>query len=125
MRCCAQGPDWHPPQMAASALVQPHCHQHAVLRYTEERHLLDDAGVRRTFSTPDVAGWPATSVSRRATTTCPSHVPKTNCFRPSATPIPDKLILADGFSCRTQIRQLAPGRRPVHIAQLLAATHQR
>jgi hypothetical protein len=30
-------------------------------------------------------------------------------------------ILADGFSCRTQIEQLGPdGRRAVHLAELLA-----
>jgi hypothetical protein len=34
---------------------------------------------------------------------------------------PDALLLADGFSCRTQIRELAPDHQPIHIAQLLAA----
>ena len=34
---------------------------------------------------------------------------------------PDTLVLADGFSCRTQIRQLAADREPRHIAQVLAA----
>jgi hypothetical protein len=34
----------------------------------------------------------------------------------------DALVLADGFSCRTQIRGLAPGRRPMHVAQVLAQT---
>lgn len=33
---------------------------------------------------------------------------------------PDALVLADGFSCRTQIRELATDRRPMHIAQVLA-----
>jgi hypothetical protein len=32
----------------------------------------------------------------------------------------DTLVLADGFSCRTQIEQAGTGRTPVHLAQVLA-----
>jgi Fe-S oxidoreductase len=32
----------------------------------------------------------------------------------------DALVLADGFSCRTQIRALATDRRPMHAAEVLA-----
>jgi hypothetical protein len=35
----------------------------------------------------------------------------------------DTLVVADGFSCRTQVEQsgvLAGGQRPVHLAQILA-----
>ena len=34
---------------------------------------------------------------------------------------PDTLVLADGFSCRTQIEQGGTGRTPVHLAEILAA----
>jgi Fe-S oxidoreductase len=33
---------------------------------------------------------------------------------------PDTLIVADGFSCRTQIEQ-GTGRRAVHLAEVIAA----
>ena len=33
----------------------------------------------------------------------------------------DTLVLADGFSCRTQIEQAGTGRTPVHLAEILAA----
>jgi hypothetical protein len=36
---------------------------------------------------------------------------------------PDTLVLADGFSCRTQI-QHGTGRRPLHLAELLALARQ-
>ncbi len=29
------------------------------------------------------------------------------------------IIIADGFSCRAQIRHLCPGRSPMHLAQVL------
>jgi Fe-S oxidoreductase len=34
---------------------------------------------------------------------------------------PGALVLADGFSCRTQIRELATDRKPMHVAQVIAA----
>ena len=34
---------------------------------------------------------------------------------------PDTLVLADGFSCRTQIEQAGTGRTPAHLAEVLAA----
>ena len=33
---------------------------------------------------------------------------------------PDTIIIADGFSCRSQIRHFCPDRKPLHIAQVLA-----
>jgi FAD/FMN-containing dehydrogenase/Fe-S oxidoreductase len=32
---------------------------------------------------------------------------------------PETLVVADGFACREQIRHFCPGRRPLHLAQLL------
>jgi Fe-S oxidoreductase len=34
---------------------------------------------------------------------------------------PGALVLAGGFSCRTQIRELATDRKPMHVAQVIAA----
>ncbi|HTW88562.1 MAG TPA: FAD-linked oxidase C-terminal domain-containing protein [Candidatus Binataceae bacterium] len=31
----------------------------------------------------------------------------------------DTIVIADGFACRTQIRQFCPGRNPLHLAQVL------
>ena len=75
-----------------------------------------------TCSTRAAAGSPATSASRlghydvsrglrRAGTGCPP------CAPPATT---DTLVLADGFSCRTQIEQGGTARTPVHLAELLA-----
>jgi Fe-S oxidoreductase len=33
----------------------------------------------------------------------------------------EALVLADGFSCRTQIQQAGTGQTPVHLAEVLAA----
>ena len=33
---------------------------------------------------------------------------------------PETVLVASGFSCRSQIEQLGPGRRALHLAELLA-----
>jgi hypothetical protein len=35
------------------------------------------------------------------------------------------IVISDGFSCRTQIRQFCPGRRPMHLAQVLQLAAQK
>ena len=42
-----RAPDWRPPKRGGRAVVQPHCHQHAVLHYAREKELLDDGRDRR------------------------------------------------------------------------------
>jgi Fe-S oxidoreductase len=32
---------------------------------------------------------------------------------------PETIIVADGFSCRSQIRHFCPGRHPMHLAEVL------
>ena len=43
----------------------------------------------------------------------------THCWRRGDRAPADALVLADGFSCREQIRQLS-GRRALHLAEALA-----
>jgi hypothetical protein len=43
-----KSPESQPPPLLADALVQPRCHQHAILRYTHEWQLLDYAGISAT-----------------------------------------------------------------------------
>jgi hypothetical protein len=38
---------------------------------------------------------------------------------PAMRAAPEALILTDGFSCHMQVRQLDPGRRSSHLAELL------
>jgi hypothetical protein len=36
----------------------------------------------------------------------------------------ETLMISDGFSCRAQIRQFCPDRRPMHLAQVLNLIEQ-
>jgi Fe-S oxidoreductase len=113
--------DWRPPHLDVEAMVQPHCHQHAVLHYTQERQLLDDAGVAVDVLDAGCCGLAGNFGFERG-----HHDVSVACAEDKLLPAlraadPATMVLADGFSCRTQIRQLCADRAPIHTVQLLAA----
>ncbi|MFZ1175460.1 MAG: FAD-binding and (Fe-S)-binding domain-containing protein [Mycobacterium sp.] len=115
-----KAPDWEPPQITAHAMVQQHCHQHAVLGYTHERRLLTDAGVDTDVLDAGCCGLAGNFGFEKG-----HYDVSVACAEDKLMPAlrdadPDTLVLADGFSCRTQIRDLAADRRPMHVAQVLA-----
>lgn len=115
----AATPGWDPPLVAADAVAQPHCHQHAVLGYDTDRDLLTAAGVRlrAVGGCCGLAGdFGFTAGHLDVSLACAEHelLPALRAAGP------DTLVLADGFSCRTQIEHAA-GRRALHLAELLAA----
>ena len=65
---------------------------------------------RRSPGSAAAAAWPATSAWRRGTTRSRSRWPRPTCCLPCE-PQPDAVVLADGFSCRTQLDDLAGVRR--------------
>jgi FAD/FMN-containing dehydrogenase/Fe-S oxidoreductase len=113
--------DWQPPQIDADALVQPHCHQHAILGYTHERKLLADSGVDAEVLDAGCCGLAGNFGFESG-----HHDVSVACAEDKLMPAlrsadPGVLVVADGFSCRTQIRELAADRQPMHVAQVLAA----
>lgn len=63
----AYAPDgWEPPQVARQAIVQKHCHQHAIIGFDADTELMKRAGVDAEVLD---SGSRATSGSRRAITT--------------------------------------------------------
>ena len=113
--------DWQPPHIDAQAVVQQHCHQHAILGYSNDRQLLVDAGVE-----PDVLDAGCCGLAGNFGFEKGHYDVSVACAEDKLLPAlrsadPEALVLADGFSCRTQIRELASDRRPMHIAQVIAA----
>ncbi|MEO3887229.1 (Fe-S)-binding protein [Nonomuraea sp. B5E05] len=111
---------WQPPAIDRDVLGQPHCHQHAVLGHQADQDLLARAGAR--LSTVGgccgLAGdFGFTAGHLEVSLACAEHELLPAIRRAG----PDTVILADGFSCRTQINHTAPERRPLHLAELLAA----
>ncbi|MFM1722097.1 FAD-binding and (Fe-S)-binding domain-containing protein [Rhodococcus sp. PAM 2766] len=114
-------PDWHPPALHRAAIVQPHCHQHAVLGYTHDRDALTAAGIDVGVLDAGCCGLAGNFGFEAG-----HYDVSVACAEDKVMPAirksePDTLVLADGFSCRTQIRDLEPGSHPRHSAEVLAA----
>ncbi|HWF83112.1 MAG TPA: FAD-binding and (Fe-S)-binding domain-containing protein, partial [Streptosporangiaceae bacterium] len=112
---------WQPPAMAGTtAIVQPHCHHRAVLGYSADLALLARAGVDARV-VEGCCGLAGNFGAERGHYDLSVAV-ASNALLPALAGAPSSAImLADGFSCRTQVDHLAH-RTGIHLAELLAAS---
>jgi Fe-S oxidoreductase len=105
------------------ALVQVHCHQHADLGTEADRAVLDALGVHAEVLDSGCCGLAGNFGFEKG-----HYAVSMACAERVLLPAvraadPDVAVLADGFSCRTQLRQAGlgrPGGAPLHLAQLAA-----
>ncbi len=112
---------WTPPRLDATATIQVHCHQHAIMGFDADTALMQDMGVTVDRLDSGCCGLAGNfgfqpghlGVSRD----CAERV-----LLPALRDAPEQnLVLADGFSCRTQIHELdSGGRDGMHLAEMLA-----
>ncbi|MEU4465536.1 FAD-binding and (Fe-S)-binding domain-containing protein [Streptomyces sp. NPDC024017] len=111
-------PGWTPPRVDRPVAGQTHCHQHAVLGDAADRRLREAA-----LLTGELSGGCCGLAGNfgfekghyEVSTACAEEQ-----LLPSVRDAPDgTVVLADGFSCRTQLAQLA-GVRGRHLAEVLA-----
>ncbi len=111
---------WQPPVgEPVHAVVQPHCHQQAVLGDAADRRLMAAAGIEAdTVLTGccGMAGNFGAEAGHEAITRAVAELGLLPALRAAAD---ETAILADGFSCRTQVAFL-DGRRAQHLAEILA-----
>ncbi|WP_433873517.1 FAD-binding and (Fe-S)-binding domain-containing protein [Saccharopolyspora sp. CA-218241] len=110
----------HPtPEAERSALVQMHCHQYSDLGFGADRAVLAASGVRADVLDSGCCGLAGNFGFERGhyevSMACAEHglLPAVRAAEPGTE------VVADGFSCRTQLHQ-ATGTRAVHLASLLA-----
>ncbi|GAA1561023.1 FAD-binding and (Fe-S)-binding domain-containing protein [Kribbella sancticallisti] len=111
---------WEPPHVGGEALVQPHCHQHAVLGFDADKTLMAAAGINAVVPDAGCCGLAGNFGFEHDHYDLSKAVGERVLLPAVRAAHPDTPILADGFSCRTQITQ-GTTRRPLHLAQLLAA----
>ncbi len=112
-----QTPGWTPPDLSGVEVVaQPHCHQHAVLGWKADADLLKAGGaqVRRLAGCCGLAGNFGVEIGHYEVSVAVAE----QHLLPALDAAPDAVVLADGFSCRTQVADLRD-RPAVHLAQLL------
>ena len=110
-------PDWEPPPVGRRALIHGHCHQKAVIGARPD--LLKRAGVDADMTKAGCCGLAGSfgyhageqyEVSMR--------IGEQFLLPQVRSAAPDTLLVADGFSCRTQIAT-GTGRRALHTAEVL------
>ncbi|MER5729207.1 FAD-binding and (Fe-S)-binding domain-containing protein [Streptomyces sp. NPDC002138] len=113
-----RAPGWRPPRVDRPVAGQTHCHQHAVLGDGAERRLRERAGLTGELSGGccGLAGNFGFEPGHHEVSVACAEEQLLPALRAAA----DRTaVLADGYSCRTQIAQLST-RRAVHLAELLA-----
>jgi Fe-S oxidoreductase len=115
-------PGWRPPSLPRPVVAQVHCHQHAVLGWDADAKLLEDAGAKLERLDSGCCGLAGNFGFQPGhmdvSAACAEHALLPSLRRAA----PEAVVLADGFSCRTQIHELdSGGREALHLAEVLAA----
>jgi FAD/FMN-containing dehydrogenase/Fe-S oxidoreductase len=115
---------YRPPPLAGKATVHIHCHHAAVMGSAAERAVLDRLGLD--YQVPDegccgMAGSFGFEKDKAAVSLAIGEQGLLPAVREAE---PGQLLIADGFSCREQIRQTT-GRRALHLAEVLHLALQR
>ncbi|MFN2518435.1 MAG: FAD-binding and (Fe-S)-binding domain-containing protein [Jatrophihabitantaceae bacterium] len=114
----AATPGWAPPPLTGMrVLAQPHCHQHAVMGWQVDADLLGRAGAD-VQAVGGCCGLAGNFGVERGHYEVSAAIAETALLPAVRAALPDAVVLADGFSCRTQLEQLA-GVHSVHLAELL------
>lgn len=115
-------PGYRPPRVRpAKAVAQVHCHQHAVLGWDADRDLLKAAGAEVEQLESGCCGLAGNFGFERGhldvSEACAERVLLPRLRETSQ----DTAVLADGFSCRTQIHEFdSGGHEGMHLAEFLA-----
>jgi FAD/FMN-containing dehydrogenase/Fe-S oxidoreductase len=116
----ASNASWQPPDLHDTEVIaQPHCHHHAVMGWSADASVLHRAGaaVTRLGGCCGLAGNWGVERGHYDVSVAVAEQQLLPAVRDSGR---ETVVLADGFSCRTQLEQLA-GRRGTHLAELLAS----
>ena len=112
--------DFELPRAERKVLVQPHCHDASVMGTDAERGVLERMGVDAQSPASGCCGlagsWGFEKDKHEISMACGERV----LFPAVREAGAETTVLADGFSCRTQIEQ-GTGRHAVHLAQLIKA----
>ncbi|MFC9250438.1 FAD-binding and (Fe-S)-binding domain-containing protein [Amycolatopsis thailandensis] len=116
-------PGWTPPRIDATSLSQTHCHQHATSGFGADAALLAAAGVDNQVLDSGCCGLAGNFGFERGHYEVSMAAGEQVLLPAVRAAAPGTIVLADGFSCRTQIHQATP-RTASHIAELLASSNE-
>jgi FAD/FMN-containing dehydrogenase/Fe-S oxidoreductase len=111
---------WAPPDLSGvRAVAQPHCHHHAVMGWQADAALLARAGAE-VEAVGGCCGLAGNFGVERGHYDVSRAVAETALLPAVRAAAPGTVVLADGFSCRTQLDQFGQA-DGIHLAELLAS----
>ena len=114
-------PGWEPPALRRPVLAQVHCHQHAVMGWDADEKLLENAGADTEHLETGCCGLAGNFGFQRGHGEMSRALAERALLPRLRSASSGAVVLADGFSCRTQIHELdSGGRDAMHLAELLA-----
>jgi FAD/FMN-containing dehydrogenase/Fe-S oxidoreductase len=114
---------YEPPALQAKAMMQAHCHHKAVMKTDTEEAVLNRLGLDLEILDAGCCGMAGGFGFEKATYEVGMKAGERVLF-PAIRSAPDAMVIADGFSCREQIRH-ATGRDALHLAEVLALALER
>jgi Fe-S oxidoreductase len=111
-------PGYHPPVLKRKAVVHGHCHHRSVMGMNHERKLLDAMKLDHNILNDTCCGMAGSFGFEEGKYEISMKVGELGTLPAVRDAAKDTLIVADGFSCRTQIEQ-GTDRQALHIAQVL------
>jgi Fe-S oxidoreductase len=106
------------PQVGATVLRQPHCHQYAQLGSAADHRVMARFGITATDVPAGCCGLAGNFGFERGHYEVSVAVAETATLPAVRAAAPGTVVLADGFSCRTQLDQVAR-RESLHLAELV------
>lgn len=111
---------WTPTVSAPAAVtVQTHCHEYSTFGATVQRKALAALGVLEVREATGCCGVAGNFGFEANHYDVSMKVAEQALIPALAATAPDTPVLADGFSCSMQLKQLEPNRRSLHIAELI------
>jgi FAD/FMN-containing dehydrogenase/Fe-S oxidoreductase len=111
-------PGYEPPKLSAKILLHGHCHHKALMKMNDEESLLRRMGVELECPDAGCCGMAGPFGFERDKFAVAQAVGERVLLPAVRSATQETIVVADGFSCREQIRQ-STGRNAMHLADLL------
>jgi FAD/FMN-containing dehydrogenase/Fe-S oxidoreductase len=110
---------WEPASLSGLALLHGHCHHRATGGVEGEQELLERIGLQVEPLQTTCCGMAGSWGFEADHYELSMQIARSSLLPALRTAPPDALVVADGFSCKTQVEQSGIGRHALHVAQVL------
>jgi len=111
---------YQPPKLARKAIVHGHCHHKAIMRLKEEKQMMDKMGLDYRLLESGCCGMAGAFGYERDHYEISLAIGERVLLPAVREAEESTIIIADGFSCQSQIEQQA-GRKALHLAEVIAS----